>query len=269
MTSEELYKQLEEGIQNCISSSTYRKYLTVMSRFHKYSWQNSLLIALQCPTATYVAGYRTWQARFNRIVKKGEKAIYIYAPMRKKCEDASEDDEEAYYISGFRPVPVFDISQTIGPNLPSLTAELTDPVKDYNTIFNRLQHIAGTSIVEAPAESHFFGSYNRVTDVITLRSGISELQGIKTLIHETAHRRLHRERTQSRISAEVEAESVAFIVCEYLHLDTSDYSFPYIANWSSEDLSYLKNSFPVIYKTAMQLISEYNELANAGGKEKE
>lgn len=261
MTSEELQNRIIEGIESCLTGERYKQYLNVMSKFHNYSFYNCLCIALQKPEATLVAGYKSWQTKFNRHVKEGENAIYIFAPLRKRKHSDDEDDEDPQYIlTGFRPVAVFDISQTEGESLPTLADELKAIVDDFSQILNKLLQISSVPVIFSREPMRGFGYYSSLSNTIVLKEGLSQLQQIKTLIHEIAHSRLHKEDADTpRDIKEIEAESVAYVVCLHLGLDTSSYSFEYLTAWSDGDTNKIKASFKRIHETANLLIKEYKE----------
>lgn len=288
----EITKKLEESLENLFESEKYKQYLHTMSKFHNYSWSNVLLIGMQRPDATYVAGYNSWMKNFGRYVKKGEKGIKIIAPspIKKKVErdivDSSENiasadpllatnlsekvrkEEVEIIIPRFHVVTVFDYSQTEGKELPSIGVdELTGNVDGYEKIISALEEIAPVPIERGSIDSGAKGYFSPSEQKIMLQDGMSEIQTVKTLIHETAHALLHDKDCakvegvedkdgKSRNSKEVEAESVAYTVCDYLGIDTGDYSFGYIAGWSQgRDLKELKDSMETIRKTASKIIS--------------
>lgn len=254
MKRDELYKQIEKGIATCTTSERYLTYLAVMSRFHKYSFANTICIACQDPAATQVAGYRTWQTKFKRHVKKGAKAIYILAPIKKK----NEDDEEE--IVAFKAMPIYDVRFTTGAPLPTLADSLTESVNFFSSVIAKLKSIAKIPIEEVPENFTALGCYSSITNTISIRKGLAEAQYVKTLVHEIAHSRMHSESTATKVSKEVEAESVAYIFCQYLNIDTSTYSFEYLTAWSGGNTEILKDSFERIYSTSQQLIKEYEEV---------
>jgi len=226
----DLVEQLTKGIARLTSSEEWRRYLDCQSRFHDYSFGNVLLIAAQCPYATQVAGFRAWQ-RMDRFVKKGEKAIWILAPMLYKDADA----EEGRVIRGFKYVAVFDVSQTDGEELPEVCHLLfgEDPAGH----FDRLVAVAnsfGFSVEDAHLPGTTNGDCTHDLHRIRIETTNSPLQRVKTLAHEIAHGILH-EHFEDRRLAELEAESTAFVVCQLLGLDTSDYTFGYVAIWAGAD----------------------------------
>lgn len=260
---------LTEGLEKYANSDEYKNLLSVMGKFYSYSANNCILIATQCPDASYVAGYNKWHDDFHRQVKKGAHAIRIKSPM--KYEDKETGEEKL----GFKSSYVFDIADTYQiPGKPPVkigVEELHGTVKDYS---NLISCLTSTSPVPVKFENfknvkkHVMGYYNDKEKVICVRDSLSELQSIKTLIHEIAHSLLHTENPiikdvnveTARDFREFEAESVAFIVCKYLNLDTGEYSFPYILSWSKNQFQeFLKEDLPTIQKTANYIIDKLNE----------
>ena len=258
--------KLEKDLSDLFESDRYKEYLTCMSKFHNYSLNNTLLIAMQRPDATLVAGFSAWKDKHGRTVKKGEKGIRILAPYRYAVKLASKDeDAEPEYVerTGFKPTYVFDVSQTEGKELPSIAVnELSGDVNDYNKLFRALKIICPVPVdfedIEGGSKGYFSDSENR----IAIKKGMSQVQTIKTLVHETAHAMLHssaaedKDNLADRRTKEVEAESIAFTVCKRYGLDTEDYSFGYIAGWSSgKDIKELKASLERIKDTADKIIT--------------
>lgn len=278
----EITDRLETGIQELFESERYKAYLTTMSKFHSYSFNNTLLIAMQ--GGQLVAGYNKWKDDFHRNVKKGEKAIKILAPAPFKAKkEVQKLDAQGRPVMGkdgkpvtevqeiqvpaFKIVSVFDVSQTEGEPLPSIgVEELTGSVERYGEFFKALEQTSPVPIgfEDIPGGSH--GYYHLTEKRIAIQEGMSELQTLKTAIHEIAHSKLHAidpeapaieqaDRPDSR-TREVQAESVAYAVCQHYGLDTSDYSFGYVAGWSSgKDLKELKASLETIRATAHELIT--------------
>ena len=278
----EITDRLETGTQELFESERYKAYLTTMSKFHSYSFNNTLLIAMQ--GGQLVAGYNKWRDDFHRNVKKGEKAIKILAPAPFKAKkEVQKLDAQGRPVMGkdgkpvtevqeiqvpaFKIVSVFDVSQTEGEPLPSIgVEELTGSVERYGEFFKALEQTSPVPIgfEDIPGGSH--GYYHLTEKRIAIQEGMSELQTLKTAIHEIAHSKLHAidpeapaieqaDRPDSR-TREVQAESVAYAVCQHYGLDTSDYSFGYVAGWSSgKDLKELKASLETIRATAHELIS--------------
>lgn len=281
----ELTDKLEEGIKELYQSEKYRNYLITMAKFHNYSYRNVALITMQKPDATKIAGYNAWKSKFNRQVKKGEKGIQILAPARYKTKVEVEKidpvtqkpikDSTGQIVKElieiekpyFRSVYVFDISQTEGEPLPELINELTGNVEQYNIFFPSLQKVSPYPIEFEDMTGKTKGYCNYFEGRIAIKNGMDEKQNIKTAIHEITHATLHtpnitfppepEEKRATRETREVEAESVAFIVCEHYGINTSDYSFGYIASWSSDkELTELKNSLTTIQETAKKLIDK-------------
>ena len=243
---EALADQLADGIDALTQSEEWRRYLAAQARFHRYSFGNTLLIMRQCPAATQVASYKRWQ-EMGRQVRKGESAIWIWAPCTRKVTETSEtsedgDGEARRMLSGFRPVPVFDIGQTDGEDLPEVCHLLGG--EDEDGMFGRLAAVAegmGWTVRRAPGVDGHPGANGLCEHgarVITVASARSPLQQVKSLAHEMAHALLHGPRVDypaARGLCELEAESVAYIVAASLGLDTSAYSFGYVAGWQNGD----------------------------------
>ena len=292
----EITDRLETGIQELFESERYKAYLTTMSKFHSYSFNNTLLIAMQ--GGQLVAGYNKWRDDFHRNVKKGEKAIKILAPAPFKAKkEVQKLDAQGRPVMGkdgkpvtevqeiqvpaFKIVSVFDVSQTEGEPLPSIgVEELTGSVERYGEFFKALEQTSPVPIgfEDIPGGSH--GYYHLTEKRIAIQEGMSELQTLKTAIHEIAHSKLHAidpeapaieqaDRPDSR-TREVQAESVAYAVCQHYGLDTSDYSFGYVAGWSSgKDLKELKASLETIRATAHELITTIDGLLAQLQKERQ
>lgn len=263
----EMTKKLEEGVAAVFESDKYKTYLNTVSRFHGYSVNNTILIALQKPDASYVAGYSAWRDTFHRQVKYGEKGLTIIAPYtyKKKAEemgDAADETEEIEKI-GFKTATVFDVSQTEGEPLPTLVTELADPVKDYLQILDAIRDISPVNIRFTQIDSNVKGFYSHNKQEIQVKHGMSEEQSIKTAIHEVAHARLRhgdKDVKLDRKTMEVQAESVAYCCCQALGIDTADYSFGYVAGWSSgKDTKELKKSLEVIRDEADKMIKGITE----------
>ena len=275
--------KLEAGIAALFQSETYKAYLSTMSKFHNYSLNNTLLIAMQKPDATLVAGYQAWQKQHQRHVRKGEKGIQIIAPSpykakkerevldpttgRPKLDAQGKPVKETVEVEypAFRVATVFDVSQTEGKELPSLGVdELSGKVDGYSRLLTALKEICPVPIGFEQIESGAKGYYHTTEHRIALQEGMSEMQTVKTLIHEMAHQKLHshekekpREERLTARSKEVEAESVAYTVCQHFGIDTSDYSFGYIAGWSSgKETAELKESLGKIRDAASELITD-------------
>lgn len=282
----EITERLEQGVKELFTSEMYTEYLKTMSQFHNYSFNNTLLIAMQRPDATLVAGYQAWKKKFNRQVKRGEKGIQIIspAPIREKEEvekfdpetnepilrpDGQPEMEEVVHtIPRFRVATVFDVSQTYGDSLPELaTPELMGSVENYAIFMEAIREVSPVFIRFDEIESGAKGYYSNADKEIVIQNGLSERQTMKTAVHEVTHAKLHdREimeelgEKKNQMTKEVEAESVAYTVCQYFGLDTSDYSFPYIAGWSSDmDMRELRESMDTIRKTAGEFIDSLVE----------
>ncbi len=262
----EITDWLEQGIQELFDSDRYREYLAYMSKFHNYSLNNTLLIAMQRPDATLVAGYKAWQKDHGRTVRKGEHGIKILAPCKYKEEvdndkDKDSDDPETVEMLSFRVVHVFDLSQTEGKELPDIGVnELTGDVKGYHKLFNALSSICPVRMQFEDIQGGAKGYYNDTEKRIAIKEGMSQSQTIKTIIHEMAHQKLHakealdQDHPIDRRTKEV--ESIAYTVCNHYSLDTSDYSFGYVAGWSSgRDTKELKASLERIRTAADEMIT--------------
>ena len=297
----EITDRLEQGISELFESDRYREYLSVMSKFHNYSFNNTLLIAMQKPDASLIAGFNAWKNEFQRSVKRGEKGIRIIAPAPFKVKKQMEKidpttqrpvigrdgkpvtEEKEVTIPAFKVVSVFDVSQTEGRELPDLAVDaLTGDVEKYKDFFAALEKTAPVPVSFEKMESGTHGFYHLEDKRIALSEGESELQTLKTLIHEIAHAKLHdidlnapleeQADRPDRRTREVEAESIAYTVCQHYGLDTSDYSFGYVAGWSSgKELMELKSSLETIRSTAAEIINSvdehFAELQKAQGKE--
>lgn len=292
----EITERLEQGVQELFTSEKYMEYLKTMSQFHNYSFNNTLLIAMQKPEATLVAGFGAWQKKFNRQVKRGEKGIKIIAPapIRRKEEiekfdpetnepilrpDGQPETEEVeHIIPRFRIATVFDISQTYGDPLPELdTPELMGSVENFPVFMEAIENVSPVPMRYAEIEGESKGYYSNTEKEIVIQDGMSEKQTMKTAVHEVTHAMCHDRdimaelgEKKNRMTKEVEAESVAYTVCSYFGLDTSDYSFPYIAGWSSDmDMKELRSSMEFIRKTAGSFIDSMVEHMQKLQKEKE
>ncbi|MCR5796147.1 MAG: ssDNA-binding domain-containing protein [Solobacterium sp.] len=250
--------ELEKGVMNVFSCDSYRAYLAVMARFHTYSINNSILIWMQRPDATLVAGYNTWLTRFSRNVKKGEKGIRILAPVRKKILD--EDMQERSVLSGFRTAVVFDISQTEGKELPSYVNDrLPGIVTNYPMFICSLILVSPAEVRFEKTNANVHGFYRTTDQVIVVSDTLSQIMTVKTLLHEITHAILHSRNhdgsREARMLREIEAESVAYAVSRYYGIDTSAYSFGYIAGWSgSKEIPELRSSLSRIQETTSMLI---------------
>lgn len=274
----EITEKLKTGVNEIFESGQYEQYLKVMSKFHDYSTNNTILIALQRPDATRVAGFTTWKNEFQRSVKKGEKGIKILAPMFFKKEHQEKDvtdsethssenheqeENEEQIITRFKVVNVFDICQTEGKELPRLGVDaLKGDVEHYEAFYHSLEKTSPVPMAFEAIKDASHGYYDLVDKRIAIKAGLSQLQTIKTAIHEIAHATLHADKNSNtdRSTAEVQAESIAYTVCSYYGLDTSDYSFGYVAGWSrGKEIKELKDSLEIIRKTSSQIITDIDK----------
>ena len=285
----EITDRLEQGIAELFDSERYKEYLKVMSKFHNYSFRNTVLIAMQKPDASLVAGFSAWKNNFERNVMKGQKGIKIIAPSPYKIKQEMQKidphtqkpiigkdgkpvtEEKEITIPAYKVVSVFDVSQTEGKELPDIAVdELTGDVDRYKDFFAALEKTSPVPIAFENIEGGSHGYYHLEDKRIAINEGMSELQTLKTAIHEIAHAKLHdidlnapKDEQQPHIdrrTREVEAESVAYTVCQHYGLDTSDYSFGYVAGWSSgRELSELKSSLETIRSAAAEIINSIDE----------
>lgn len=263
---EELTELLQTGLEKYATSEKYRDLLHVMSLFHNYSANNCLLIALQCPHASYVAGYTSWRNNFHRQVRKGEKAIRIISPVKYKKKNEEDEEEERI---GFKSASVFDISSTYQiPDMEPVTIGVEDlqgHVENYKDFLHAFQSISPVPVDFRLFDGDARGYYSDAEKIIVIQDGMTERQSVKTLVHEIAHAMLHtkeklQEHKKDRKQKELEAESVAYIVCEHYGFDSEDYSFPYIIGWGGTGFQdILKESMTVIQKTADQIIIGVNK----------
>lgn len=281
-----IMKSLEEGVEKVFTSEQYQMYLQTMAKFHNYSFNNTLLIAMQRPDATLLAGYQTWQKKFHRHVKRGEKGIKIIAPVpvkeKRQVEKIDEETQEIVIgIDGqpetetverilprFRVTTVFDVSQTEGEPLPTLEVnELVGDVFIYEDFMKGLEEISPVPFQFQEIGSGAKGYYSNAEKLVAIQTGMSQAQTMKTAVHETAHAIFHDRDvmeengiTKDRMTKEVEVESVAYVVCNHFGLDTSDYSFNYVAGWSSDkEMPELRSSMDTIRLTSSQLIADITE----------
>ncbi len=298
----EITDRLEQGITELFESERYKEYLRVMSKFHNYSFNNTLLIAMQKPDASLVAGFSSWKNNFGRNVMKGEKGIKIIAPspftVKQEVEKTDPQtgkpvigkdgkpvtEEKEIKVPAYKVVSVFDVSQTEGRELPDIAVdELTGDVDRFKDFFAALEQISPVPIGFEKIEGGAHGYYHLEEKRIAIDEGMSDLQTLKTAIHEIAHAKLHdidlnapKEEQKPRVdrrTREVEAESVAYTVCQHYGLDTSDYSFGYVAGWSSgKELAELRGSLETIRNTAAEMINaidgHFAELQKTQEKEK-
>ena len=285
----EITDRLEQGITELFDSERYKEYLRVMSKFHNYSFNNTLLIAMQKPDASLIAGFSAWKNNFGRNVMKGQKGIKILAPSPFKIKKEMEKidpqtqkaiigkdgkpvtEEKEITIPAFKVVSVFDVSQTEGREIPDIAVNmLTGDVEHYKDVFAALEKTSPVPVGFEKIEGGAHGYYHLEDKRIALDEGMSELQTLKTLIHEIAHAKLHDidlnapledlENRPDRRTREVQAESIAYTVCQHYGLDTSDYSFGYVAGWSAgRELAELKSSLETIRSTAAEIINSIDE----------
>ena len=282
---------IEQGIKELFESEKYMRYLSVMSRFHRYSVNNTMLIYMQKPDATLVAGYNKWKNQFERHVKRGEHGITIIAPtpFKKKIEEQKLDpdtkapildaegkavmEEREVEIPMFRPVKVFDVSQTDGKPLPELASSLSGNVQNYEAFMEALRRSAPVPLSVEPMAANMDGYFSPDQQRIAIRAGMSEVQTVSAAVHEIAHSKLHNyakaqeeavragdkepPKKKDRNTEEVEAESISYAVCQYYGIQTGENSFGYIANWSQgKELPELRASLETINKTAGELIND-------------
>ena len=277
--TKQAFSMIEQGVKDVYSSESFKQYLSCLSKFHSYSLNNTLLILSQKPEASLVAGYRAWQTNFNRHVNKGEKGLMILAPVTTK-EDRlmNKHDENGNVIldeSGnpvqemrvvnlthFKTTTVFDISQTSGDPLPSLVHDLTGSSNEVKAIIQTIQSVC-TIPIEFKTETEDLsfmtgakGYYSPKKDKIVINKDLEDLQTAKTLIHEYAHSILHKETDKTQSQREIEAESLAFVICDHFGLDTSEYSFGYIASYANNDSKELKEILNNIQSTAHEMIEQ-------------
>lgn len=284
----EITDKLEQGIKELFESEKYKEYLRTMSKFYNYSFNNTLLIAMQKPDATLIAGYTSWQRNFDRHVLKGEKGIKILAPAPYKVMEErdrldpstqkpiSDQDGNALKETvevtrpAFKVVSVFDVSQTDGKEIPDISVdELTGSVENYTAFFDALKQESPVPIAFEDILGGAKGYYHLEDRRIAIQENMSEIQTIKTAIHEVAHAKLHAldpdgkrnpEKMKDSRTREVEAESVAYTVCQHYGVETSDYSFGYVAGWSSgKETKELKGSLETIRSTAAEMIESLDE----------
>ena len=288
---QEITAGIEQGIKELFESEKYMRYLSVMSKFHRYSVNNTMLIYMQRPDATLVAGYNKWKNQFSRHVKRGEHGITIIAPTpyKKKIEEQKLDpdtkapmldkdgkvimEEKEIEIPLFRPVKVFDISQTDGKPLPELASSLSGNVQNYEVFMEALRRSAPVPIEFEPMAANMDGYFSPDRQRIAIRAGMSEVQTVSAAVHEIAHSKLHNyakaqeeavragdkepPKKKDRNTEEVEAESISYAVCQYYSIQTGENSFGYIANWSQgKELPELRASLETINKAAGELIAD-------------
>ena len=275
--TKQAFSMIEQGVKNVYSSESFKQYLSCLSKFHSYSLNNTLLILSQKPEASLVAGYHAWQTNFNRHVNKGEKGLMILAPvttkedrlMNKHDENGNVILDEAgnpiqemrvVNLTHFKTTTVFDISQTSGDPLPSLVHDLTGSSNEVKAIIQTIQSVCAIPIeFKTETEDLSFmtgakGYYSPRKDKIVINKDLEDLQTAKTLIHEYAHSILHKETDKTQSQREIEAESLAFVICDHFGINTSEYSFGYIASYANKDYSELKSILVNIQSKAHEMI---------------
>lgn len=278
---QEITDELEKGIKGLFESQKYSDYLKVMSKFYQYSFNNSILISMQKPDATMVAGYTSWKSNFHRNVVKGERGIHILAPSPYKIKkDIAKVDPDTNQpiigsdgqplkeriqvsIPAYKITTVFDVSQTEGKPLPEIATALSGDVKDFDKFYSAIRQTSPVPMEVKNIDGSANGYYNLNDKTIVIKEGMSQSQTLKTAIHELSHAKLHdtdtgieKDNLPDRGTKEVEAESIAYTVCSHYGLDTSDYSFGYIAGWSSDkEMEELKKSMNTIRSTAADIIN--------------
>ncbi len=281
---EKVLEKLQEGVKSIFESDKYKEYLRFMSKFHTYSINNQILIYSQMPDATLIAGYDTWK-KHHRYVRKGEKAIQIIAPCtyKKEVDDTYADGtvkkdsdgnvrKKTVELKGFKACSVFDMSQTEGDPIPEYISDLTDPVTDYYHYLTAIEQASPMPIRYDDLKGGVHGYYSPVGQEIVINRDMSEMQTLKTLCHEIAHARLDHgsknDDTDKR-TRECQAESTAFVVCNALGLDTSDYSFAYVAGWSSDkEVKELKASLDIIKQASSEMIEDIMQSFEQADKQK-
>lgn len=256
----EIIQMMEQGVKDVFTSDRFKDYLSFCSRFYQYSFGNTILILMQMPKATYVAGYNSW-LKMNRFVNKGEHGIRILAPCIKKSTVTDENGIESviYSANYFRSVTVFDISQTSGEDVPTICDELNGQIEDADDIVGKIAS-ASDYPVEYGDTGTAYGYFSNLEKRIVLKNGLADTQRIKTLTHEVAHSLLwekDEEQKADRADREIEAEATAYIVCSRLGIDTSSYSFEYIASWShDQDVKALKRLLGNIQSAAQTILDK-------------
>ena len=287
----QIQEKLEAGVREIFDSEKYKDYISTMAKFPHYSINNCILIVSQCPEASHVCGYKKWQTDFNRVVNRNEHGIMIIAPMTYKAdvEEAVYDSENHPVLDsngkqvtetvtrefqGFRPAYVFDVSQTSGDPLPTLATMLSGGVEDFEKMKDILIAISPVPISFEEITGGANGYFSPATQSIVVKEGMSELQTIKTMIHEIAHATLGhggKDDKWDRETKEVQAESVAYWVTQMVGLDTSDYSFGYISGWSKDrEVTELKENLDLIKTTADKISADLErELSKTAEKTKD
>lgn len=260
---QEVEKALIDGVEKCYTEGNFKNYLDTLAKFHSYSINNCMLIAMQMPEATLVAGYKDWNKKFKRHVRAGETGIKILAPAPKKVVVEKTDDdgnvtEEEITINRYRLVSVFDVSQTDGEELPTICKELTAEVEDYDKLIKKIISVARVPVGFEDITDGSHGYFHTLDKRIAIKNGMPQAQTIKTLIHEIAHSILHDDAFSDipRPIKEVQAESVAYLVCSQLGINTSDYSFEYVASWAQQDMKRLTEQMDIVRRTADALATD-------------
>lgn len=253
---------LKEGVASVYTSAKYAEYLKFFSGFHHYSVRNTILIMMQNPAATLCASYDAWGKK-GRHVKRGEKGMKVFVPAPKKFKKQNEEtgEEEEFSRMFFTTGSVFDISQTDGDPVPSLVNKIDFSVNNYSEIINGIKNVAPVPVVFEEIDGAANGYYSHTENRIVIKNGLPEAHAIKTAIHETAHSILHckggKMEKETRETKELQAESVAFIVCNFLGIDTSEYSFGYVAGWAADRSGkQLEKNLSVIGETAKLIIDK-------------
>ena len=266
---DEITEKLEAGIKDMFQGDNFKEYLKSMSKFHRYSLNNVILITSQMKDATHVASFTKWK-ELDRSVKKGEHGLQIFSPIiRNKLDPETKEiiineksGKPEKVITGYKPAYVFDISQTEGKELPEIVKVLTGKVEDFEKLKEALTKVSEVPISFEHINGRANGYYSLTEEKIVVDESLPEAQKIKTMVHEISHSMLHSnaDDEKERTTKEVEAESVAYTVCNYLGLDTSDYSFGYIGGWSKDmELSELKESLSTIKDTSSRIIKKLEE----------
>lgn len=266
--TKEAFEQIEQGVKDVYSSDNFKNYLKFLSKFHQYSFNNTMLILGQYPSASLIAGYNSWKNNFNRQVNKGEHAIKILAPyqikikLEKDQENNEEPTQEEVKVTRFHLVNVFDISQTTGDPIPEFVTDLKGTSHDADALIEAIQDVATIEIQfieqknDVSLQNGAKGYYSPVEDKIVVNSNLDTIQKAKTLVHEYAHSILHKQTNKSREQKEIEAESLAFVICNHFNIDTSDYSFGYIAAYANQNYDKLRDVLVNIQANAHELIEK-------------
>lgn len=266
--TKEAFEQIEQGVKDVCSSDNFKNYLKFLSKFHQYSFNNTMLILGQYPSASLIAGYNSWKNNFNRQVNKGEHAIKILAPYQIKIKQEKDQEyneeptQEEVKVTRFHLVNVFDISQTTGDPIPEFVTDLKGTSHDAEALIQAILDVATIEIQFIEQENDVSlqngakGYYSPVEDKIVVNSNLDTIQKAKTLVHEYAHSILHKQTDKSREQKEIEAESLAFVICNHFNIDTSDYSFGYIAAYANQNYDKLRDVLVNIQANAHELIEK-------------